>query len=527
MPNITIDAQKALEMMQLMTEAVQKSATVDNASDGTVSPLALYLLQKAGYEDIMDKNGVPISKSDIDATTLDFTRGRTLSEAEAEIQLNFILDKSPYLRMFNSRIVNKLVVPIEAKSITKKNLISNEQNGGAVSVINKRIVHNFGINLYLKHAQLQKDIPLQAVINNLYKPGWEASVIADIATALSNDVLLLCMNGTGGDYASTENFYDLNMGFVKILQQANGKNTNTYGSIQVNGFLAKHLTPHKVSSLGTTGTNYTAANLLSLLRKMYKRMPAQYRKDPNNVFMMSQQDLDLYVDSRSDMSAPSNVTREQVLTDGNTPRFMGYQLIAVPDMLSINEKHENASTMWGAIIFGNPKNIDIATDKTSYLKSMAFNSRGSLGPVYEYTYDMYLDVQVAKLDSFVVAFNVGSTVGTGAVVETPYFVTSDGAKSGSAGKMTEYTGNTYNAAENGGADGDNLTVVPYCDTLGAVMVACSTTLAGAADYATAINVSTAAILPEGTAIELSADTYVRAYHSDLTVSTQILFNKTK
>jgi hypothetical protein len=519
---IKLNPEDVMKMAQLISESAtilsKGMTTVTEPEPNQVSPLAAYLLVKAGYENLSYPDGTPISKSDIDEITLDFTRGRTLSEEEAEIQLNFILDKSPYLRMFNSRIVKKLVTPIEAKAITKKNLISYEQNGATTGVtVNRRIVHNFGIDLYLRHVQLQKDIPLQTVIDNLHNPGWEQGVLNDVAIALANDILLLVMNGLGGAYSSTRDFYDLNKGFVKILQDANGANTNTQGNIVVSGFLGKYLTPHKVDAT-TVADSYTQANILALLRTMWKRMPAEHRNNPNNVWMMSQSDLDLYTESRSDMTSPSNVTREQNLTNGITPNFMGRNVIALPDMISINETHEGNANVHGCIIFGDPKNIDVASDKSTYLQTMDFNARGTMGPVFEYTYDIYLDVQVARCDSFVIAYK-------GAKVETPYFVTAAGALTGSSGLIATVSANTYNASVAGGDDGDNLEVVPYCDTVGAVILTHTSTLN--ASYATAVSAG-ATVVPQGKAITLNADAYFRAYMLDgsLITSTEIFFNKT-
>jgi hypothetical protein len=261
-------------LAKIAGELINKSDSNGNViDDNYVSPFAAWLLSKAD-KPVVRKNGILLSKSEVDDVTLDFTMGRTLTEEDAEATIRFIYDKSPYLSMFNSRTVDKLVVPIEGKSITKKNLVSNEQNGGAVATVNRRIVHNFGINLYLKNINLQKDIPLQTVVNNMYNPSFEAETMSDVAIALANDILLLATNGLEyASYASSENFYDLNKGFVRILQLADGKNTNTYGSVTVVGFNGEYLTPQKVNAVGCTGTNYTSANLLTLMRSMYKASP--------------------------------------------------------------------------------------------------------------------------------------------------------------------------------------------------------------------------------------------------------------
>ena len=192
---------------EIINKTNQNTNTVD---ENYVSPFAAWLLTKADRA-IVRPNGVMLSKSEVDETTLDFTRGRTLTEQDAEATVRFIYDKSPYLALFNSRSVRELVTPVKGRSITKKNLVSNEQNGGAVSNVNRRIVHNFGINLYLKNISMQKDIPLQTVIDNLYNPNFESETMADVATALANDILLLATNGLNMPSKLGE-LYDLNKG---------------------------------------------------------------------------------------------------------------------------------------------------------------------------------------------------------------------------------------------------------------------------------------------------------------------------
>lgn len=512
--NINLNKDDLLSILATLQKSV--AGSVDQPVQGKYSKLALHLLHNVAGEDLnlTDDEGVQISKSTLDETTLDFTRNRTLSEEKAKIQLSFIFDNNPYLQLFNTRVVNKLVVPVEGKAITQKNLISNEINGAAVAVINRRIVHNFGIELYLRHAQLQKDIPYQTVIDNLENPGWDREVLNDVSIALGNDILILALMGLGGNYASTENFYDLNKGLLKILQDANGSTTNSYNAITVYGFLGKHLTPRKVDCHLLNGGIYNAANLIALLRVMYKKMPKQYRDNPKNVFMMSQTDFDMYVESRSDVSNPSNPVKEGVLTTGQAPRFMGKELVALPYIPAINETHEGSASTYGAIIFGDPKNFDIVLSTERYKKSEQFNARGSEGPTFEHTWDMYMDFQPSHHDGFVIAFR-------GAKVETPYFVTAAGAPSGSTGKIAESSANTYNNA------GNNLTVVPYCDTPGAVIVQTTQDQAGASTLAQAMALANAKVLVEGTSVSLTADNWFCAYMADgsLTKSTQIIFDK--
>jgi len=508
MPNeITIDTQDVLALVTMFKNTLEKSVSVPEKPKKEISGMAAYLLDKyCGYQ-IADPTGVLLQKSELDEITLDFTRGRSLSEEEAEIAIRYIYDTNPYLSLFNTRIVKKLVTPVEGTAITQKNLISNEQNGGTVSVINRRIVHNFGVNLFLKHVQLQKDIPLQSVIDNLYNPGWEQSVIDDVAIALGNDILLLALNGLGGNYASTEDFYDLNLGFNKMLQIADGVNTNTYGDIKIKGFLGRCLTPQKVDAAGATGTDYTAANLLATMRKMYKAMPRKYRDNPNNVWMMSQMDYDLYIDSRSDIANPSNPVKEGILTTGQAPNFMGYRLIAMPGWIGINETHESDSTLYGSIVFGDLKNLDIATDSLTYRKNLAYNPRADRGPSFEYTYDMYLDFQASKPESFVIAFK-------NAKVSDPILLSDDDSKNGVNG----YTQSGVNAYTQAGSSTTKWHVC--CPNEGAIVVRSTTDLSGASYDTLDEALAVGNIIPENGYFTLAGTDviYLRAYHPNMVAS---------
>lgn len=479
--------------------ALQKSQPKSKFPD--ISSLAVYLLRKSDENYVItDTKGYVLTKSDVDEVTLDFTRGRTLSEEKATDAINYIFDRSGYLRLFNSRIVDKLVTPIDSSAITQKNLVSNEQAG--FNVINdKRIVHNFGINLYLKHVQLPTSIPLQTVVNNLHNPNWTQEQVDKFAVALGNDILNLAINGLESQ-SYTGDFYDLNLGWNKMLQNMDGVNTNTQGNVKVGGFLGTYLTPNKVNVSGCIGSNYTAANLIAAMKKVYNAMPILYRKNPDNVFLMSQSDIDLYVDARADTTGSNNnVYREQLLTTGNMPNFMGHRLVAMPYWPSINETHESDSNLYGSIVFCNLKNLDLVSDRKSYRQDVFYNPRNTQGPAFEYTYDLYLDFHAMAPESFVIGFN-------GAKASKPRLVTEAGMKNGhnyipdSSGTITK----------SDAASGDKFYLVS--DNKGAVIVKAAATMANASTLADALQVSGATKIPNNGQVTYASGTafYVRVYH---------------
>ena len=78
--------------------------------------------------------------------------------------------------------------------------------------------------------------------------------------------------------------------------------------------------------------------------------------------MSAERDVDLYVASRSDITNPFQPRQRRYPDQRQCSSFMGHSLVAIPGWLSINETHESDSTLYGSILFGNPKNLDIASD---------------------------------------------------------------------------------------------------------------------------------------------------------------------
>lgn len=474
-----------------------------------VHPFAAYLLNKADRH-VETRSGRVLSKSEIDNITLDYTTTRSLTEEVAERMIRYIYDKSGVLNRFGTRTVNKRVVPTRRRMITSENLISNEKAGSAVTA-NKRIIQHFKTDLLLENINLQFDLPLQTIIDNMYDRSFESDIMDDVVISLGNDILRLVVNGLEtGNYASTKNFYDLNRGFVYSLQIANGVNTNSYNNLKLYGNAAKIMTPIKVDATPATGSNWTAANMIALMRKMWKLMPEEHRENPKNEWVMSRMDYDLYVESRSDMTSPSNTFREGVMNTGNAPTFMGHNVTYLPMLYGLNQTHKENASIPGMMLFGDLKDIEVAVSSKEMVRDMVFNARGNEGAVYEYDFHAYMDTQIVTPESFVVAF-------VGAKAETPYFVTLEGAKTGHAGKIAEASANTYTSST--GA----FEAVPYCDSKNVVIVQASATLASAETLTDAMLVSGAEVVPDGKAIKLEGNgsTYFRAYSNDMLPSAMI------
>lgn len=504
------DVLKAVAIMKFLASG-ENPAPAPEKDPKYVNALAVYLLALSG-RNVSYRDGTEISKSAVDEITLDFTRGRTLTEEEATEMISFIFNQSSTLSMYNSRVVNKLVVPIDMKSARQENLISPEQKGGAVTA-NNHFLTNFGIDLRLRNVQLRYDIPLQTVKNNLYKPGWETEVINDIATVLANDILLLATYGLGDDYASTSTFYHLGIGFEYILRNANGKNTNTYGSVKVVGFNGKYLTPSKVDATGCTGSNYTAGNLISLMRKMKKAIPLELRGRMGNLaWIMSAQDADLYFDARSESYsvysttpvATNNTYRETLLTTGQAPSFLGFPIYVHPYKVSINETHHSDTTnAVGSIILGDLKAFDIVASSADYNSDIFFSARADTGSQFEHTYNLYLDFMVNNLMGTVVAFK-------GAKCETPVCVTPTGNQSGSTGEFT-FTTPKYVMDE-------STKFFIFCDTPDSVIYK-STTSSDLADSAPAAG---ATLVGKDEQTSSATTTYYRAYKVGTLIASTII-----
>jgi len=153
--------------------------------------------------------------------------------------------------------------------------------------------------------------------------------------------------------------------------------------------------------------------------------------------------------------------------------------------------------------------MDIATDSMSYRKNTDYNARAELGPAFEYTYDMYLDFQLARADSFVVAFK-------DAQCSAPILLSPDDAKGGING-YTDVSG-TYTLA-----DSSSLTIHVCCPNEGAVVVCATATLATADTLAAALLVADATVIPENGSFTVSSsdDFYLRAYHPNMLPSDMV------
>lgn len=500
------------ELLQILVKG-DGDNTPDVANDTKyLNPVAVYILTKSG-QDIKYKNGELVEKSVLDEMVLDFTRTRSLTEEKAFEKIKFIIGKQPMLSVFGNTYLSEMVEPIDGRAATRKNLKSNELAGEAVTT-DRGVIKTFGINYSLRPVSYEADLPLTAVINNLYNPNFVSEYLGDVELALANDIFLLLMLGVGGNYASTKEFFDLNAGMLYILETMNGKNTNSYGQVTVVGESGKYVTPYRLDAVAATGAGYTGANLMTLMANMHKTLPLNYRRNPNNKWIMSKEDADLYAQSRSALgNGSANVVREEWLTNGGVPRFMGYEILVIDDLPSINEYHEYDTDLPGAIIFGDPKNVRLAFSKKRLDRYEEFKPRGSLGAVYEYTWTLYCDVQVVAAESFVVAYK-------GAKAVTPVAV----ASTNLSGNVGEASGTAPAYVQAGATK-----VKVFCDSQNVVMVlslgdqSADVTLAdGLASH------QDAAIIPNGHEITFGASPqYVKAYHKNglLTASTQATFTQ--
>lgn len=507
--NISLDALQHLSrFIETMNSA--PSEPVVKYDPEYINPFAAHLMNKA-EQPVYTRSGRLLSKSEIDEITLDYTTTRSLTEEAADRMIRYIYDRTGYFDLFGSRIVNKLTVPTRRRRITRKNLVSNEQAGRNV-ISNNRIIQHFRTDLHLKNAHLHFQLPLQTIVDNLYERDFEAKVMDDITISLGNDILDIVINGLEKEsYRTAPTFYNLNRGFVYSLQVANGENTNSHDpNFKIYGDAAKIMTPNKVDAAGAAGANWTAANLIALMRKMYQLMPTDYRKNKNNKWVLGSKDYDLYVESRSNMDYSSNTFREGVLNTGLAPNFMGHEVTMLPLMASIDETHEEDADVPGMIIFGDLKDIEVAASAKDMVRHIAFDPEGNEGAVYKYNFHTYFDVQVVTPESFVIAY-------VGAKAFTPYLVTPEGAKTGHTGKIADTDG-TYTQS-----DGEDFEGVIYCDNSNVTIVQANATLASADTLSAAKGVTGAKVVHQGEVIKIdeNGSKYFRAYSNDLEPSDMI------
>ena len=451
------------KILAILAKALNEDSNPVVLTKDYVNPTAVALLVGSNYE-VKKQDGTPYHLTPIQKMDImqEFNRNDQFTGQTAKERLALVFDNSAFMSRYHVCYGDQLTIPIDMRASLPEQLISTIRAGTQVGINRRELGAVFGMELYLLHVELQKDIPIQLIRNNLYNPNFEAEIDAMLNTELSNDFLRLATNGYADSYSSIGgDFYALATGHEKILQSANGSWTNSNGSTLVLGRWGNRVTPNKVNIGSVTGISSltetpTGDEILAIFDGLIDNHPHDY-KSRNNVFIVSPEDFDIYVKSRanpvlvkdagagnatSDVGV-NNTYREQIRNSWVAPPYRGKSIIQNPYKRYIGQVVTGTNAKPN-IIFAPLEEFYVGAQNRIDQDRRYEPRSADGGPAIEVTKHFWIDFQIRNREACSIAFY-------GATCETMILSDSDDIKAGAV------------------ISGDLVavdTVYPYCDTKG-------------------------------------------------------------
>lgn len=461
------------KILAILAKALNEDSNPVVLTKDYVNPTAAALLVGSNYE-VKKQDGTPYHLTPIQKMDImqEFNRNDQFTGQTAKERLALVFDNNAFMSRYHICYGDQLTIPIDMRASLPEQLISTIRAGTQVGINRRELGAVFGMELYLLHVELQKDIPIQLIRNNLYNPNFEAEIDAMLNTELSNDFLRLATNGYADSYSSIGgDFYALAIGHEKILQSANGSWTNSNGSTLVLGRWGNRVTPNKVNIGSVTGISSlteipTGDEILAIFDGLIDNHPHDY-KSRNNVLIVSPEDFDIYVKSRanpvlvkdagagnatSDVGV-NNTYREQIRNSWVAPPYRGKTIIQNPYKRYIGQVVTGTNAKPN-IIFAPLEEFYVGAQNRIDQDRRYEPRSADGGPAIEITKHFWIDFQIRNREACSIAFY-------GATCETMILSDSDDIKAGAV------------------ISGDLVAadiVYPYCDTKGVrQFVAVSTT----------------------------------------------------
>lgn len=451
------------DVLNILAKTLNEANEEKKVTKNYVNPTAAALLTGAGYE-VKKEDGSPLDIDIIEKMNIlqEFNRNDQYSGQQAKERLSLVFNNSEFLKKFQIRYGDQLTIPIDMRASLPEQLTSTIRAGTQSGVNRQELGAVFGIELYLLHVELQKDIPIHLIRNNLYNPNFEQEIDEMLNTELANDFLRLATNGYSDSFSSIgADFYTLAIGHEKILETVNGSWTNSNGTSIILGRWGNKVTPNKVNIGSVTGIssaneNPTAQEILSIFDALIDNHPHNY-KNRKNVLIVSPEDYDLYVKARSMAVIPKDsgagnatndasvntIFRENLTNTWIAPPYRGNEVIANPMKKYIGQSYSGNEVIPNVIYapleefyIGAQQRID---------QDRKYNARSeSGGAAIEITKHFWIDFQIRNREACSIAFY-------GAKCETPVLADSNNIKADNfiSGALTAST-----------------VVYPYCDTKG-------------------------------------------------------------
>jgi hypothetical protein len=476
------------DLMQALVEIAKSldknNVGVDQESySGYINEEAAVLVKAlTGVTPTVYDNGQLIEKERveiIEKSAEEFQRDRAKTGRRAEIVYNHMLTKDPLLGMISTKIGSERTISIDEYISLKDTLIFPEVDSSATSAVTQN-AGLVGHNIYLALAQQRYNILVSDIRNNLFNPNWLANQKAIYDSAWSFDVARAAVRGVKNSGGTV-----LVPGFETTLKTAKGQITTPQGTTITYGANGHFLTPTKVNATDLS----TSALVLAAMDNLHAAMinnedTNRFITDGTAVYMMSPKTALLYRNGRSASTTATPIgintdTRDAWKTLGANPAYNGINVF------------ESIHFSDDVIILGNPRNFIMGLQNTIEENVIRVDRNSGTGMKYEFTKEYYMGFDIVNRNAMAIAYS-------GAKIETP--------------KASTTAGNIYTAYVDGSGADD---VYISCDTPGVVIY-----YASAADKLDdlADAVANGTLIKNGGKVTVSADTYVRAFRTDGTIT---------
>ena len=279
---MSIELRKLIKALEIVERAEKgntkkKSHGVKKGAKYINPVVGMLLLSKGnGLGDTRLNDGTSVKKAMTDyygeeyvkSTLENFNSQDRITGVRANRIVNSMFDMSKFFEKMSTVSADENTYQISNIVGNKEVLVSPSRLGRKLTVGERQdIISLIGNQLYARSVGLEYDLKNEILVNNAYNKNFVSELEKGIGTVWSNDLLRLAINGTSDSYPSDPtsatpltkaDFYKQCIGIVYLLQNLNGKYTNSDGIEIDAGRLGYHRTPVRISlpSVGTV-TKYS------------------------------------------------------------------------------------------------------------------------------------------------------------------------------------------------------------------------------------------------------------------------------
>lgn len=462
---ITIDTETFAKTLAMAMDNAMSAESVEQVDpDKYINKTAAILLNKfadESLENLRYSDGSLVEKSvltDLQDLLGNFNRSAYITGQKAKTMIDAVINDSKFFDNFTIKYGDELVIPIDLKAYSKRQLTSTRRLGRQLTTGEASALASIsGFEMLLQEVELQYDITMTEIRNNLYNPNFENEVLIEpMQKVLREDLLDLATNGTSDAYTtvSSDGFTALGIGHEYLLKNLNGSWTNSNGKSVVVGKFGSYHTPHKIKI--DFASDYDGSDIVDMMDEMYYLLEPEYREVAT--YVLSQTDYDLYVDHKSNKTVTVGSTVVGINTAERDRRTdLGLAMPHRGRKVIVNPKKKSIAN-GGNMYLGDLKELYVGFQKMVNT-TREYKARISTGgDGIENTKILMVDFQVGRRNAFVIAAPNLS-------VEDPVMI--ETVKDGSTVyyDREDNKGTAYTSSEDDQSEVSAVTV--YCDTPGA------------------------------------------------------------